>query len=50
MVNVKYYSEDELVEKFQSGEDGSLDYIPEESYTDDIWQEQKKQGLRMMQR
>lgn len=31
-------------------EDGSLDYIPEESYTDEIWQEQKKQGLRMMQR
>lgn len=27
MVNVKYYSEDELVEKFQSGEYGWLDYV-----------------------
>lgn len=31
-------------------EDGSLDYIPEETYTDEMWQEQKKLGMRMMQR
>ena len=31
-------------------EDGNLDYIPEENYTDEIWNEQKKIGMRMFQR
>ena len=31
-------------------EDGNLDYIPEEEYTEDIWNEQKKLGMRAMQR
>ena len=37
MVNVKYYSEDELVEKFQSGEYGWLDYVNHHSPE---WQEE----------
>ena len=32
------------------GEDGSLDYVPEEQYTDEMWNEQKKLGARMYQR
>ena len=36
MVNVKYYPEDELVEKFQSGEYGWLDYVNHHSPE---WQE-----------
>ena len=31
-------------------EDGNLDYIPEENYTEEMWNEQKKLGMRMMQR
>lgn len=31
-------------------EDGNLDYLPEENYTDEIWNEQKKVGMRMFQR
>ncbi len=83
MANVKYYPEDVLVEKVQSGirfaagnelvwkreakrdwdkfnfgifgcwamdEDGNLDYIPEENYTEEMWNEQKTLGMRMMQR
>lgn len=32
------------------GEDGNLDYVPEEQYTDEMWNEQKKLGARMYQR
>ena len=32
------------------GEDGNLDYAPEEQYTDEMWNEQKKLGARMYQR
>ena len=31
-------------------ENGNLDYIHEEDYSEEIWNEQKKQGMRMMQR
>ena len=31
-------------------ENGNLDYIPEENYTEEMWNEQKKLGMRMMQR
>ena len=31
-------------------EDGNLDYVPEENYTEEMWDEQKKLGMRMMQR
>ena len=31
-------------------EDGNLDYIPEENYTEEMWNEQKKLGMRMIQR
>lgn len=31
-------------------EDGNLDYIPEENYTEEMWNEQKKLGMRIMQR
>ncbi len=34
----------------QTDEDGNLDYIPEENYTEEMWNEQKKLGMRMMQR
>lgn len=37
MANVKYYQEDVLVEKFQSGEYGWLDYINHHS---PAWQEE----------
>jgi hypothetical protein len=30
------------------GEDGNLDYVKEEDYTDELWNEQKKAGLRSM--
>lgn len=32
------------------GRNGNLDYIHEEDYSEEIWNEQKKQGMRMMQR
>ena len=28
------------------GDDGNLDYIPEEEYTEELWNEQKKSGER----
>ena len=31
-------------------DDGNLDYVPEENYTDEMWNEQKKLGARMYQR
>ena len=37
MANIKYYPEDELVQKVQSGEYGSLDYINHHSRE---WQEE----------
>lgn len=30
------------------GEDGNLDYVKEEDYTDELWNEQRKSGLRSM--
>ena len=30
------------------GEDGNLDYVREEDYTDELWNEQRKAGLRSM--
>ena len=30
------------------GEDGNLDYVKEEDYTDELWNEQRKAGLRSM--
>ena len=30
------------------GDDGNLDYVKEEDYTDELWNEQKKAGLRSM--
>ncbi len=35
---------------WEMSEDGNLNYIPEESYTEELWNEQKKTGLRLMQR
>ena len=40
MANIKYYPEDELVQKVQSGEYGWLDYINHHSPE---WQEEKKE-------
>ena len=48
MATNKYYSESELVQKKQDGEFGWLDYVPEEEYTEELWNEQKKAGLRSM--
>jgi hypothetical protein len=31
-------------------ENGDLDYVHEEDYTEELWQEQKKMGMRLMQR
>ena len=28
------------------GDDGNLDYVPEEEYTEELWNEQKKNGER----
>ena len=28
------------------GDDGTLDYVPEEEYSEELWNEQKKSGER----
>jgi hypothetical protein len=28
-------------------DNGNLDYVSEEDYTEELWNEQKKQGMRM---
>ena len=52
MAEHQYYSEEVLIEKMERGEygwldyDGNLDYVPEEEYTEELWNEQKKSAER----
>lgn len=35
---------------WMTDDEGNLDYVPEEDYSEEMWNEQKKLGMRMMQR